>query len=273
MDTGKKNKLKLYGVIILGIIGLFVSLYLLQSHYAPQEGTVCDINSTLSCSIVNSSSYSELFNVPLALLGAFWFVIVIYLAYITIKQQSLAGERLYYWIIIGLLFIVYMVYGEYMVGAICLACTLVHIIIIALFFLARKFHSVDNRLKDVLNGSIRFVSIILLMTAALFLIFNDLQPQTIHDDLAKCLTDNGAIMYSSYICSHCQDQKDMFGDSFKFIAEVECHPDGPNSQYQICAAKNITSTPTWTIEKDGEELKRHIGVMSLDDLSSWVGCS
>jgi hypothetical protein len=42
------------------------------------------------------------------------------------------------------------------------------------------------------------------------------------DTFAQCLTDNGAIMYGSLTCQHCQKQKTTFGDSFKKISYVEC---------------------------------------------------
>ena len=34
-----------------------------------------------------------------------------------------------------------------------------------------------------------------------------------YDDFAKCLTENGATMYGTVWCGHCNNQKDMFGDS------------------------------------------------------------
>ena len=67
---------KLHAISILSIIGLLTSLYLVYNHYAPpQAGSFCDFGETISCSLVNTSVYSELFGVPVALFGAVWFII------------------------------------------------------------------------------------------------------------------------------------------------------------------------------------------------------
>ncbi|MEI6774232.1 MAG: hypothetical protein WCL18_05590 [bacterium] len=42
------------------------------------------------------------------------------------------------------------------------------------------------------------------------------------DTFAQCLTDQGAIMYGSQTCPHCQSQKAMFGESFAKVTYVEC---------------------------------------------------
>jgi len=34
-----------------------------------------------------------------------------------------------------------------------------------------------------------------------------------HDNFAKCLTEKGATLYASKYCGHCNDQKEMFGES------------------------------------------------------------
>jgi len=66
------------------------------------------------------------------------------------------------------------------------------------------------------------------------------------DTFAQCLTDNWAVMYGSVTCSHCQDQKAMFGDSFQYISYVECTKD-----FERCA--NLKGVPTWEF-KDGTQL-------------------
>ena len=59
--------------------------------------------------------------------------------------------------------------------------------------------------------------------AALFFAGCAQQTQTKNlDTFAQCLTDNGATMYGSATCPHCQKQKAAFGDSFQKITYVEC---------------------------------------------------
>ena len=42
------------------------------------------------------------------------------------------------------------------------------------------------------------------------------------DSFAQCLTKAGVTMYGLETCSHCQQQKAMFGTSFQYITYVDC---------------------------------------------------
>lgn len=89
------------------------------------------------------------------------------------------------------------------------------------------------------------------------------------DDFAKCLSDSGAKIYGAFWCSHCKDQKNMFGSSWKHVNYVECStPDG-KGQTEICIAEGIRSYPTWEFP-DGE---RDSGVISFQELSEKTGCT
>lgn len=66
------------------------------------------------------------------------------------------------------------------------------------------------------------------------------------DNFAQCLTEKWAIMYGSVSCSHCQDQKAMFGDSFKKINYVEC-----TQEPERCS--KLKGVPTWEFS-DGTQL-------------------
>jgi thioredoxin-related protein len=93
------------------------------------------------------------------------------------------------------------------------------------------------------------------------------------DVFAKCLKDSGLKLYSSYICSVCEKQEKLFGASLQHVDKIECHPNGPNPQTQLCIIKNIEKTPTWIIEKgDGSEIQRLVGYQSLENLASVSGC-
>ena len=92
------------------------------------------------------------------------------------------------------------------------------------------------------------------------------------DSFAQCLNEKGVKMYGSYICSACLATKKMFGSSFEYIEEIECHPKGPNPQTDLCLKKDIKKTPTWILEKDNQEIGRFAGFQSLEDLSEFSGC-
>lgn len=66
-----KNKTNLLIISLLITIGLFI--YLTVHHYSVQLGTngpgLCSISSTLNCDAAAGSSYSEVFGIPIAVLG------------------------------------------------------------------------------------------------------------------------------------------------------------------------------------------------------------
>lgn len=66
-----------------------------------------------------------------------------------------------------------------------------------------------------------------------------------YDSFAKCLTDKGVKMYGAYWCSHCQNQKKAFGDSFKYINYIECADPNIKGQLEVCQKEKIEGYPTW----------------------------
>lgn len=88
------------------------------------------------------------------------------------------------------------------------------------------------------------------------------------DEFAQCLKKNGAIFYGTFWCSHCQNQKKMFGKSAKYLPYIECStPDG-RGQLAICKDKNIEGYPTWEFS----DSSRLSGAIPLAQLSEKTGC-
>lgn len=84
------------------------------------------------------------------------------------------------------------------------------------------------------------------------------------DTLASCLTEKGVIMYGSYLCSHCQEQKERFGTAFAKVNYVECEV-----QKQKCADENIKGLPTWKFA-DGSYAE---GAQEFSVLAKKAGCA
>ena len=88
-------------------------------------------------------------------------------------------------------------------------------------------------------------------------------------DLAKCLAANGAKVYGASSCSHCQDQKALFGEDWKLVNYIECEaPEDPNAQKDECMRAGITAYPTWVF-KDGQVKQ---GFASMDELAQMSEC-
>jgi hypothetical protein len=87
-------------------------------------------------------------------------------------------------------------------------------------------------------------------------------------ELAACLSQKGAVMYGAYWCPHCQDQKDLFGQSFDLINYQECDAKGENGNPEVCTREDIKGYPTWKIP--GQPALE--GTQSLDKLAQIAQC-
>lgn len=84
--------------------------------------------------------------------------------------------------------------------------------------------------------------------------------------LAKFMSAKGMVMYGTYWCSHCQSQKKVFGDAFKYVDYVECDASGPGANPDECVAKGIEGYPTWIYNN-----QKISGEKSLSELAGIVG--
>ncbi len=89
------------------------------------------------------------------------------------------------------------------------------------------------------------------------------------DAFAQCLTDKGVKMYGAYWCPHCQNQKEMFGDSWEKVDYVECSLPEKAGQTQFCKDEGIKGYPTWEFS-DGPRIE---GEVTFQQLSERTGCS
>lgn len=88
------------------------------------------------------------------------------------------------------------------------------------------------------------------------------------DGFAKCLSQKQVKMYGLFWCTHCAEQKDLFGPSFNYVTYVECGVPGTRRATDECKNAGIKHTPTWSFA-DGT---RKEGKLSLDDLAKQSGC-
>ncbi|MDP2593604.1 MAG: thioredoxin domain-containing protein [bacterium] len=88
------------------------------------------------------------------------------------------------------------------------------------------------------------------------------------DAFAQCLGDKGATFYGAFWCSHCQNQKAMFGKSAAKLPYVECSTPNGQGQLQVCNDKQIEGYPTWEFA-DGSRLS---GEIPLETLAEKTGC-
>jgi uncharacterized membrane protein len=88
--------------------------------------------------------------------------------------------------------------------------------------------------------------------------------------LAEHLTKTGAKMYGAYWCSHCHDQKELFGkEAVAKMPYIECAEGGKNAQPATCTAAGVKSFPTWEI--NGKKLEGAEPLTKLAEASRYPG--
>ena len=90
-----------------------------------------------------------------------------------------------------------------------------------------------------------------------------------YDSFATCLAARDAKMYGLYWCPHCIEQKEMFGDSFRYVPYVECAVKGSRELAPECKIAGAKLFPSWQFGADPPKE----GVLSLEALSDKTGCS
>jgi hypothetical protein len=92
-------------------------------------------------------------------------------------------------------------------------------------------------------------------------------------EFAKCMTEKGWAMYSSFTCPACRAQQNLFGQATVHLKIIECNPHAPDTQVEQCLKRNIRHTPTWLMERNGTEIKRSTGYKKPGDLAAMTGCN
>lgn len=120
--------------VVLCLAGLGIATYMTIVHYTG-EMPLCSANAVVDCESVTTSPESQVFGVPVALLGLLYFV---FMTVVCLPPMWRQGNRLMRLarlggIATGILFVVYLISSELLlIGKICLWCTGVHLIVLAL---------------------------------------------------------------------------------------------------------------------------------------------
>lgn len=122
--------------LVLCLAGLGASAYLTYEHYSSSTTLACPDTGVVNCLKVTTSSYAKLFGVPVALLGLLFFVgmVVLCLPAAWRSGNPWPGRLRLAAVSLGAVFVIYLVWAElFRIDAICLWCTGVHAVTLALF--------------------------------------------------------------------------------------------------------------------------------------------
>jgi vitamin-K-epoxide reductase (warfarin-sensitive) len=75
-------------ILILALIGVGISGYLFSHHGTDMSEAACEINATFSCQSVDQSEYSEIFGIPVSLLGIIGYALMVLGALVKLFDKS-----------------------------------------------------------------------------------------------------------------------------------------------------------------------------------------
>lgn len=122
--------------LVVVLIGLGLSTYLTIEHFNTSVGLACPATGGVDCVKVTTSEQSKVFGIPVAVLGLAFFVSALVAnlpvlwrsGHPLIRYGRLAG------MVVGIGFVLYLIYAElFVIDAICLWCTAVHVLTFILF--------------------------------------------------------------------------------------------------------------------------------------------
>jgi uncharacterized membrane protein len=122
--------------LVLAVAGLGVAIYLTIEHFTSSTTLACPDTGALNCLKVTTSEQSAVLGIPVALLGLIYFAIMLAASlpmFWRLPNPQVRYGRLAF-AAAGVLFVFYLVFAElFTLDAICLWCTAVHVLAVALF--------------------------------------------------------------------------------------------------------------------------------------------
>ena len=140
---------KLLLLVIMSLFGLWASSMVVIIYYTLKQSLpACPLQQgpgiVLNCDMVLGSSYSQVFGIPLELFAVAYFVINLLLVYFIAsgsdRLSRISLNVLFGWRFLGIAIVPYLIFVElFLIKAICLYCTFMHVAIIADFVIISYF--------------------------------------------------------------------------------------------------------------------------------------
>jgi len=277
-------------IAIVATLGAVTTAYLTAVKFAG-ESAACP---TEGCDKVLSSPYAIVFGLPLALFGLLAYASMAGMAVspwlINPDSQKELRSNLENWTWLLMfaggtsmaLFSGYLMYVmAFEIQSLCLYCIFSAVCSLSLCILA----FIGRDWKDI--GQVFFIGeivgmITLVGTLAVYAPINNPRAEQgggyaitttstpAKIALAKHLKAAGVKMYGAFWCSHCQDQKKLFGkEAVAELNYIECDPNGKNPQPALCRTAGVQSYPTWEVK--GQLYPGVQGLEQLAELSEYTG--
>jgi uncharacterized membrane protein len=272
METKENNSQSLFNlprilIALISVGGFGIMAYLTYIHFA-RATSFCDISETVSCDVVTTSIYSEIFGLPVSILGLGYFGLTFVLA---VVQRTKAFYQLIFFLTLFVLMpSLYLTATEmFIIKAFCPLCETSKALMVAI--LGVSFVAMKKQFGWVLRNAIPVIIAGVVAAGVTYFAQASTTTQADYTTFVTSLNQQGVVYYKSVKCNNCKRQEAMLGEAYKKLNSVECHPDGENPQVELCLQKKIKKTPTFLIEEDGIEKERLEGLQPLDDLAEWAG--
>ena len=267
----RNRKLPNRPLLGLSLTGVALTGYLTLTAWLGNQPLYCGEGS--GCDLVQTSHWSTLLGLPIAFWGLLSYAALAYIAYRVKKPEA---HWPFAWIVslLGLGISLYLAaISLFVIGAACLYC-MASLALMATIFgvvLAQKPPEGSGfRWPSWLaqTGALTVAVVVILHLHFLGMFYPDAGPEDPYlRALAIHLARVDAKFYGASWCSHCEEQKAMFGPSAHRLPYVECSPQGRGApRARVCARQDVRSYPTWVI--GGE---RHVRVIAPRALARYAG--
>ncbi|NNN02586.1 MAG: vitamin K epoxide reductase family protein [Acidimicrobiaceae bacterium] len=126
---------------LLSLTGLGLAIYLTIAHFAGSQILACSDKGLVDCASVTTSPESYFLGIPVAILGLINFVVLAALTSPWVWRLRASWIALVRWGVVvgGMLFVFWLLAVEFLIlNRICIYCTGVHIVTLALFIILSR---------------------------------------------------------------------------------------------------------------------------------------
>jgi uncharacterized membrane protein len=132
---------------VINVLAILTTIYLTYLHFVPEASDICNLSEKWNCEIVNKSIYSELFGIPVSILG-----MAAYLAFLTFSllglRRNLKKWTPYFLAAVagGTAFALYLTGIEtFVLRTYCVFCVVQQILILIELYLAYRLYTLTRR--------------------------------------------------------------------------------------------------------------------------------